>query len=69
MFKNENQSLISCYLRFPDREVGQFPMAYVVRKGGSDLSENDVMDFVAKQVNLKFKLRLTIHSTHERLSN
>ncbi|KAF5955943.1 hypothetical protein HYC85_008799 [Camellia sinensis] len=35
---------------FPDREVGQFPMAYVVRKGGSDLSENDVMDFVAKQV-------------------
>ncbi|GFZ10508.1 OPC-8:0 CoA ligase1 [Actinidia rufa] len=35
---------------FPDREVGQFPMAYVVRKSGSDLSESAVMDFVAKQV-------------------
>lgn len=35
---------------FPDKNVGQFPMAYVVRKAGSSLSENDVMDFVAKQV-------------------
>ncbi|KAL0755225.1 PREDICTED: 4-coumarate--CoA ligase-like 5 isoform X1 [Brassica oleracea var. oleracea] len=35
---------------FPDREVGQFPMAYVVRKAGSLLSEKSVMEFVAKQV-------------------
>ncbi|GAB2289280.1 4-coumarate--CoA ligase-like 5 [Dionaea muscipula] len=35
---------------FPDKEVGQYPMAYVVRKAGSTLSENAVMDFVAKQV-------------------
>ncbi|XP_008777804.3 4-coumarate--CoA ligase-like 4 [Phoenix dactylifera] len=35
---------------FPDREVGQFPMAYVVRKAGSHLSETGVMEFVAKQV-------------------
>ncbi|KAJ1298940.1 hypothetical protein BS78_01G492500 [Paspalum vaginatum] len=35
---------------FPDREVGQFPMAYIVRKKGSDLSEREVMEFVAKQV-------------------
>ncbi|KAK4853019.1 hypothetical protein QYF36_002403 [Acer negundo] len=35
---------------FPDREVGQYPMAYVVRKAGSALSERSVMDFVAKQV-------------------
>ncbi|XP_052202247.1 probable CoA ligase CCL5 isoform X3 [Diospyros lotus] len=35
---------------FPDKEVGQFPMAYVVRKTGSDLSESAVMEFVAKQV-------------------
>ncbi|RLN19440.1 4-coumarate--CoA ligase-like 4 [Panicum miliaceum] len=35
---------------FPDREVGQFPMAYVVRKKGSNLSGRDVMEFVAKQV-------------------
>ncbi|KAL5845421.1 hypothetical protein ACOSQ4_011379 [Xanthoceras sorbifolium] len=35
---------------FPDREVGQYPMAYVVKKAGSALSESAVMDFVAKQV-------------------
>ncbi|KAJ8437440.1 hypothetical protein Cgig2_031961 [Carnegiea gigantea] len=35
---------------FPDKEVGQFPMAYVVRKAGSSLSENQVMDFVATEV-------------------
>lgn len=36
--------------RCPDQNVGQFPMAYVVRKAGSSLSENDIMDFVGKQV-------------------
>ncbi|XP_021675190.2 probable CoA ligase CCL5 isoform X2 [Hevea brasiliensis] len=35
---------------FPDKEAGQFPMAYVVRKAGSNLSESAVMDFVARQV-------------------
>ncbi|KAL6215825.1 hypothetical protein ACLB2K_015253 [Fragaria x ananassa] len=35
---------------FPDEKVGQFPMAYVVRKAGSNLSETAVMDFIAKQV-------------------
>lgn len=35
---------------FPDKEAGQFPMAYVVRKAGSNLSAGAVMDFVAGQV-------------------
>nr|QQH14889.1 4-coumarate-CoA ligase-like 5 [Cirsium japonicum] len=35
---------------FPDKDVGQFPMAYVVRKNGSNLCEKGVMEFVAKQV-------------------
>ncbi|KAM0949771.1 putative AMP-dependent synthetase/ligase, AMP-binding, AMP-binding enzyme domain, ANL [Dioscorea sansibarensis] len=34
---------------FPDKEAGQFPMAYIVRRPGSDLSERSVMEFVAKQ--------------------
>ncbi|KAL3505465.1 hypothetical protein ACH5RR_035306 [Cinchona calisaya] len=35
---------------FPDKEVGQFPMAYVVRKSGTTISGTAVMDFIAKQV-------------------
>ncbi|XP_002285920.1 probable CoA ligase CCL5 [Vitis vinifera] len=35
---------------FPDKEVGQYPMAYINRKAGSNLSESAVMDFIAKQV-------------------
>ncbi|XP_010539807.1 PREDICTED: 4-coumarate--CoA ligase-like 5 isoform X2 [Tarenaya hassleriana] len=31
-------------------EAGQFPMAYIVRKPGSKLSEKSVMDFVSEQV-------------------
>ncbi|GAA0158163.1 ligase [Lithospermum erythrorhizon] len=34
---------------FPDKDVGQFPMAYVVRKT-STLSDSAIMEFVAKQV-------------------
>lgn len=33
-----------------DEEAGEIPVAYVVRKQGIELSEADVMDFVAKQV-------------------
>lgn len=35
---------------FPDKEAGQYPMAYVVRKSGSHVSEKEIMDFVAAQV-------------------
>lgn len=35
---------------YPDEEAGQIPMAYVVRQPGSTLNEEDVKDFVAKQV-------------------
>lgn len=36
--------------RYPDEEAGQIPMAFVVRKPGSNINADEVMDFVAKQV-------------------
>ncbi|PQP97792.1 4-coumarate--CoA ligase-like 5 [Prunus yedoensis var. nudiflora] len=42
---------------FPDDKVGQYPMAYVVRKARSNLSEKDVMEFVEKQVAPYKKIR------------
>ncbi|KAL5991111.1 hypothetical protein ACLOJK_012017 [Asimina triloba] len=43
--------------RFPDEEAGQIPMAFVVRKPGSNLNDLQVMDFVAKQVAPYKKIR------------
>ncbi|KAL5543967.1 hypothetical protein UlMin_007751 [Ulmus minor] len=35
---------------YPNEETGQIPMAYVVRKPGSNVTEAQIIDFVAKQV-------------------
>jgi hypothetical protein len=44
--------LIVCYLgsRYPDEEAGQIPMAFVVRKPGSNITEAQVINLIAKQV-------------------
>ncbi|CAN6585524.1 unnamed protein product [Malus baccata var. baccata] len=42
---------------YPDEDAGQIPMAYVVRKPGSNITEGQVMDFVAKQVAPYKKIR------------
>ncbi|KAI9162268.1 hypothetical protein LWI28_025621 [Acer negundo] len=36
--------------RYPDEDVGQIPMAFVVRKIGSNITEAQVMEFTAKQI-------------------
>eukprot|EP01018_Ginkgo_biloba_P010313 Gb_18691 [translate_table: standard] len=43
--------------RYPDDNAGQIPMAYIVRKLHSKRSEQDVMDFVARQVSPYKKIR------------
>ncbi|ONI32244.1 hypothetical protein PRUPE_1G355900 [Prunus persica] len=51
------QIVDAAVIPFPDEKVGQYPMAYVVRKAGSNLSEKDVMEFVGKQVAPYKKIR------------
>ncbi|ERN13647.1 hypothetical protein AMTR_s00049p00103270 [Amborella trichopoda] len=45
---------------YPDEEAGQIPMAFVVRKPQSFLSEAQVMDFIAKQVAPYKKIRRVV---------
>ncbi|KAL8230548.1 hypothetical protein R6Q57_000326 [Mikania cordata] len=42
---------------YPDEEAGQIPMAYVVRKPGSKISEAQIMEIIAKQVSPYKKIR------------
>ncbi|KAB2073083.1 hypothetical protein ES319_A07G060000v1 [Gossypium barbadense] len=42
---------------YPDEEAGQIPMAYVVRNPGSNITQAQVMDFIAKQVAPYKKIR------------
>nr|XP_009609463.2 4-coumarate--CoA ligase-like 9 [Nicotiana tomentosiformis] len=42
---------------YPDEEAGQIPMAYVVRKPGSTISESQIVDSIAKQVAPYKKIR------------
>ncbi|KAG5035725.1 hypothetical protein JHK87_010635 [Glycine soja] len=37
---------------YPDEEAGQIPMAFVVRKPGSNVTADQVMEFVAKQIQI-----------------
>ncbi|CAA7036001.1 unnamed protein product [Microthlaspi erraticum] len=42
--------LDAAVIPFPDKDAGQYPMAYVARKPESKLSEKQVIDFISKQV-------------------
>ncbi|KAL9999546.1 putative AMP-dependent synthetase/ligase, AMP-binding, AMP-binding enzyme domain, ANL [Helianthus debilis subsp. tardiflorus] len=42
---------------YPDEDAGQIPMAYVVRKPGSKISEAQIMEIIAKQVSPYKKIR------------
>lgn len=50
--------LDAAVISYPDEEVGQLPMAFVVRQNGSNnLTEDQIMEFVAKQVAPYKKIR------------
>ena len=62
--ENKKSSVNFLCFRFPDKEVGQYPMAYVVRKAGSNLSEGAVMNFVAGQVSWSIELSNSLLSLY-----
>lgn len=47
-------------ISYPDEEAGELPLAYVVKREGTDLSEKEVMSFVSKMV--RHCLQLLIES-------
>ncbi|CAA7020119.1 unnamed protein product [Microthlaspi erraticum] len=49
--------LDAAVIPFPDKEAGEYPMAYVTRKPESNLSEKQVIDFISKQVAPYKKIR------------
>ena len=57
-----DMSLLYELCRYPDEDVGQLPMAFIVRKPGSKLTEQQVMDHVAKQVRISFGLHYAPYS-------
>ncbi|KAH0688226.1 hypothetical protein KY284_018779 [Solanum tuberosum] len=42
---------------YPDEEAGEIPMAYIVRRPGSTISESQIIDIIAKQVSPYKKIR------------
>lgn len=42
--------ILVSFHRYPDKEAGQIPLAFVVKDPQSTLTEVDVMNFVADQV-------------------
>ncbi|KAJ4889555.1 4-coumarate--CoA ligase-like 4 [Raphanus sativus] len=52
--------LDAAVIPFPDKEAGQYPMAYVTRKLESDLSEKQIIDFISKQVAPYKKIRKVV---------
>ncbi|KAG7543726.1 AMP-dependent synthetase/ligase [Arabidopsis thaliana x Arabidopsis arenosa] len=54
---NHPDILDAAVIPFPDKEAGQYPMAYVARKSGSNLCEKKVIDYISKQVAPYKKIR------------
>jgi len=57
-------SLFSPESRYPDEEAGEIPMAYIVRRPGSTITESQIIDIIAKQVNLQVNITKTILLDH-----
>lgn len=47
--------------RYPDEEAGEIPMAYVVRKTGSNLTATQIMDYISNQARSKLYLLAFYH--------
>ncbi|XP_022137309.1 4-coumarate--CoA ligase-like 9 [Momordica charantia] len=57
LLQSNPEIIDAAVIPYPDEEAGEIPMAYVVRKPGSNITEAQVIDFIAKQVAPYKKIR------------
>ncbi|XP_042501611.1 4-coumarate--CoA ligase-like 9 isoform X2 [Macadamia integrifolia] len=57
LLQSHPEIIDAAVIPYPDEEGGQIPMAFTVKKPGSNLTEAQVMDFIAKQVAPYKKIR------------
>lgn len=49
------------YCRMKDEQAGEVPVAFVVKSTGSTITEDDIKQFISKQVSHIFILRIIIY--------
>ncbi|XP_023000795.1 4-coumarate--CoA ligase-like 9 [Cucurbita maxima] len=57
LLQSNPEIIDAAVIPYPDEDAGEIPMAYVVRKPGSNVTEAQVIDFIAKQVAPYKKIR------------
>ncbi|XP_038894373.1 4-coumarate--CoA ligase-like 9 [Benincasa hispida] len=57
LLQSNPEIIDAAVIPYPDEEAGEIPMAYIVRKPGSNITEAQVIDFIAKQVAPYKKIR------------
>ncbi|GAV68240.1 AMP-binding domain-containing protein/DUF4009 domain-containing protein [Cephalotus follicularis] len=57
LLQSNSEIADAAVIPYPDEDAGQIPMAYVVRKPGSNIDEAQIMDYIGKQVAPYKKIR------------
>ncbi|KAA0055316.1 4-coumarate-CoA ligase [Cucumis melo var. makuwa] len=67
LLQSNSEIIDAAVIPYPDEEAGEIPMAYVVRKPGSNISEAQVIDFIAKQAMLHLSRNFQIVAPYKKI--